>query len=241
MVWMWPLPRIITFSVGNPYEPSFTTVTGRGPHPTNGFLIWYTDSSARSVWGKLIWVSHIVFKMVGSSIKYCRQPFSLPELLGLFFFVGMVGPFLPWDSSPFYHHLGNGLNLFRICLRWFCPFYHRIHHHHHEICIWGICVLLFPALEEANPRLLSFIFAVRQDWNLLQSQAQSSGNRNFTSYFSAYLKGRPKPVVHTWGYFCGKSQGWILMHKLKTPTTGLSEKTITTMNAFLERRHNPLR
>ena len=34
-----PLPvtvttRIITFLVGNPYKPSFTTVTGRGPHPS---------------------------------------------------------------------------------------------------------------------------------------------------------------------------------------------------------------
>ena len=33
-----PLPvtvttRIITFLVGNPYKPSFATVTGRGPHP----------------------------------------------------------------------------------------------------------------------------------------------------------------------------------------------------------------
>ena len=33
-----PLPvtvttRIITFSVGDPYKPSFSTVTGRGPHP----------------------------------------------------------------------------------------------------------------------------------------------------------------------------------------------------------------
>ena len=25
--------RIITFLVGNPYKPSFVTVTGRGPHP----------------------------------------------------------------------------------------------------------------------------------------------------------------------------------------------------------------
>ena len=33
-----PLPvtvttRIITFLVGNPYKPSFATVTGKGPHP----------------------------------------------------------------------------------------------------------------------------------------------------------------------------------------------------------------
>ena len=33
-----PLPvtvttRIITFLIGNPYKPSFATVTGRGPHP----------------------------------------------------------------------------------------------------------------------------------------------------------------------------------------------------------------
>ena len=33
-----PLPvtvttRIITFLVGDPYKPSFPTVTGRGPHP----------------------------------------------------------------------------------------------------------------------------------------------------------------------------------------------------------------
>ena len=26
-------PRMITFSVGDPDKPSFTTVTGRGPHP----------------------------------------------------------------------------------------------------------------------------------------------------------------------------------------------------------------
>ena len=37
--WVWPphrMPvttRIITFLVGDPYKPSFTTVTVRGPHP----------------------------------------------------------------------------------------------------------------------------------------------------------------------------------------------------------------
>ena len=30
--------RIITFSVGRPYKPSFTTVTGRGPHSIDTFL-----------------------------------------------------------------------------------------------------------------------------------------------------------------------------------------------------------
>ena len=29
MIWVWPLP----FLVGNPYKPSFATVTGKGPHP----------------------------------------------------------------------------------------------------------------------------------------------------------------------------------------------------------------
>ena len=29
---------IITFFIGNPYKPSFTTVTVRGPHPTYRFL-----------------------------------------------------------------------------------------------------------------------------------------------------------------------------------------------------------
>ena len=38
--WMWPphrIPvttRIITFLIGNPYKPAFTTVTGRGPYPS---------------------------------------------------------------------------------------------------------------------------------------------------------------------------------------------------------------
>ena len=39
-----PLPvtvttRIITFLIGNPYKPSFTTVTVRGPHPRNIWVI----------------------------------------------------------------------------------------------------------------------------------------------------------------------------------------------------------
>ena len=36
MSWMWPLPVTVTtrtWLVGNPYKPSFTTATGRGPHP----------------------------------------------------------------------------------------------------------------------------------------------------------------------------------------------------------------
>ena len=32
--------RIATFLVGNPYKPSFATVTGRGPHPRNTFLFF---------------------------------------------------------------------------------------------------------------------------------------------------------------------------------------------------------
>ena len=40
-----PLPvrvttRIITFLVGNPYKPSFTTVTGRGPHPISTYYLF---------------------------------------------------------------------------------------------------------------------------------------------------------------------------------------------------------
>ena len=31
--------KIITCLIGNPYKPSFTTVTVRGPHPSCGFLI----------------------------------------------------------------------------------------------------------------------------------------------------------------------------------------------------------
>ena len=45
IVWVWPPHRIpvttkilITFFIGNPYKPSFTTVTVRGPHPTYRFL-----------------------------------------------------------------------------------------------------------------------------------------------------------------------------------------------------------
>ena len=40
MTWVWPPPvivttRIITFFIGNPYNPSFTTVTVRGPYPSD--------------------------------------------------------------------------------------------------------------------------------------------------------------------------------------------------------------
>ncbi len=40
---MAPLPvrvttRIITFLIGNPYKPSFTTITGRGPYQKYKFL-----------------------------------------------------------------------------------------------------------------------------------------------------------------------------------------------------------
>ena len=35
--------RIITFLVGNPYKPSFPTVTGRGPHPSYNPLILTFD------------------------------------------------------------------------------------------------------------------------------------------------------------------------------------------------------
>ena len=45
IVWVWPPHRIpvttkiiITFFIGNPYKPSFTTVTVRGPHPTYRFF-----------------------------------------------------------------------------------------------------------------------------------------------------------------------------------------------------------
>ncbi len=38
MIWVVPLPvtvttRIVTFLVGDPYKPSFATVTGRGDNP----------------------------------------------------------------------------------------------------------------------------------------------------------------------------------------------------------------
>ena len=40
--------RIITFLIGNPYKPSFATVTGRGPHPRYTYYIsWISDSSMR--------------------------------------------------------------------------------------------------------------------------------------------------------------------------------------------------
>ncbi len=45
-----PLPVTVTFSVGNPYKPSFTTVTGRGPHPNHVYqillFIWNTPLTA---------------------------------------------------------------------------------------------------------------------------------------------------------------------------------------------------
>ena len=57
-----PLPvtvtaRIITISVGDPYEPSFTTVTGRGPHPTDECFHYNVESNRRRTIRKLLAIS----------------------------------------------------------------------------------------------------------------------------------------------------------------------------------------
>ena len=64
-----PLPvtvttRIITFLVGDPYKPSFPTVTGRGPHPiyTWIFKIWN-----KSAFWEVFWVKRHNFYTLGRS------------------------------------------------------------------------------------------------------------------------------------------------------------------------------
>jgi len=63
--------------------------------------------------------------------RQIRQPFLFPELLGFVFLLAMFMVLSTMGyitiPSPFCDLLGNRLNWFRICLRWFCPFYHRIH------------------------------------------------------------------------------------------------------------------
>ena len=51
--------RIIPFLVGNPYEPLFATVTGKGPHPRHTFI----DIKTPSWWRNLqSWGSHRIFR-----------------------------------------------------------------------------------------------------------------------------------------------------------------------------------
>ena len=74
--------KIITFLMGNPYKPSFTTVTVRGPHPiftvgkTWQFDIYFLKLHA------IMWVIQLsnygwlYYHLVGSIVYYCRPLFS---------------------------------------------------------------------------------------------------------------------------------------------------------------------
>ena len=64
--WVWPPARMpvttrtITFLVGNPYKPLFTTVTGRGPHPRYIYLLheWLIFFYGKCRW-KMVLMYHI--------------------------------------------------------------------------------------------------------------------------------------------------------------------------------------
>ena len=80
-----PLPvtvttRIITFLIGNPYKPSLTTVTGRGPHPR----YWYISKPLPFV---LVGYVFLIAGDVGS----CKQStFDVINCFGTFALRGEI-------------------------------------------------------------------------------------------------------------------------------------------------------
>ena len=50
--------RIVLFLVGDPYKPSFTTVTVRGPHPNDNFSFWLSLAQ-QSLFVFIIYVTNL--------------------------------------------------------------------------------------------------------------------------------------------------------------------------------------
>ena len=122
--WMWPPPRIpvttriITFLVGNPYKPSFTTFTVRGPHPKH-MAIWFVFTRCWAFhMGTCMYMAHKAtwklqqqgyFDIGLRSCMTCFEPFHFGFLYRCYDFLRLL------------HHLQNSKNW-----RYLYTFFHAL-------------------------------------------------------------------------------------------------------------------